>query len=167
MANAITSKTLANASNHERTPIKYYATITGIQNAHTYHYLKPSVKCKLLGAKLNIITAAGEVAQTVTAVTKETAVPSSTIPFDTITQTTAVGKGTAVDGDAGFNALLMASTTALSAVSVLVFTPGANFNDAVATFDPANNDAIIFDFHHADNSTLMVAVLEVEFIPVI
>ncbi len=162
MANAITSKTLANASNHERTPIKYYATITGIQNAHTYHYLMPSVKCKLLGAKLNIITAAGAVAQTVTAVTKETAVPSSTIPFDTITQTTAVGKGTPVDGDA-----LMATTNALNAVSVLVFTPGANFNDAVATFDPANNDAIIFDFHHANNSTLMVAVLEVEFIPVI
>ena len=162
MANAITSKTLANASNHERTPIKYYATITGIQNAHTYHYLMPSVKCKLLGAKLNIITAAGAVAQTATAVTKETAVPSSTIPFDTITQTTAVGKGTAVDSDA-----LMKATTALNAVSVLVFTPGANFNDAVATFDPANNDAIIFDFHHADNSTLMVAVLEVEFIPVI
>lgn len=162
MANAITSKTLANASNHERTPIKYYATITGIQNAHTYHYLMPSVKCKLLGAKLNIITAAGAVAQTATAVTKETAVPSSTIPFDTITQTTAVGKGTAVDSDA-----LMATTTALNAVSVLVFTPGANFNDAVATFDPANNDAIIFDFHHANNSTLMVAVLEVEFIPVI
>lgn len=162
MANAITSKTLANASNHERTPIKYYATITGIQNAHTYHYLMPSVKCKLLGAKLNIITAAGAVAQTVTAVTKETAVPSSTIPFDTITQTTAVGKGTAVAGDA-----LMATTDALNAVSVLVFTPSANFNDAVATFDPANNDAIIFDFHHANNSTLMVAVLEVEFIPVI
>jgi len=162
MANAITSKTLANASNHERTPIKYYATITGIQNAHTYHYLMPSVKCKLLGAKLNIITAAGAVAQTVTAVTKETAVPSSTIPFDAITQTTAVGKGTAVDGDK-----LMATTNALNAVSVLVFTPGANFNDAVATFDPANNDAIIFDFHHANNSTLMVAVLEVEFIPVI
>jgi len=162
MANAITSKTLANASNHERTPIKYYATITGIQNAHTYHYLMPSVKCKLLGAKLNIITAAGAVAQTGTAVTKETAVPSSTIPFDTITQTTAVGKGTAVDSDA-----LMATTNALNAVSVLVFTPGANFNDAVATFDPANNDAIIFDFHHANNSTLMVAVLEVEFIPVI
>lgn len=162
MANAITSKTLANASNHERTPIKYYATITGIQNAHTYHYLMPSVKCKLLGAKLNIITAAGAVAQTVTAVTKETAVPSSTIPFDAITQTTAVGKGTAVDGDE-----LMATTNALNAVSVLVFTPGANFNDAVATFDPANNDAIIFDFHHANNSTLMVAVLEVEFIPVI
>jgi hypothetical protein len=162
MANAITSKTLANASNHERTPIKYYATITGIRNAHTYHYLMPSVKCKLLGAKLNIITAAGAAAQTATAVTKETAVPSSTIPFDTITQTTAVGKGTAVDGDA-----LMATTDALNAVSVLVFTPSANFNDAVATFDPANNDAIIFDFHHADNSTLMVAVLEVEFIPVI
>lgn len=162
MANAITSKTLANASNHERTPIKYYATITGIQNAHTYHYLMPSVKCKLLGAKLNIITAAGAVAQTATAVTKETAVPSSTIPFDTITQTTAVGKGTAVAGDA-----LMATTNALNAVSVLVFTPSANFNDAVATFDPANNDAIIFDFHHANNSTLMVAVLEVEFIPVI
>lgn len=162
MANAITSKTLANASNHERTPIKYYATITGIQNAHTYHYLMPSVKCKLLGAKLNIITAAGAVAQTVTAVTKETAVPSSTIPFDAITQTTAVGKGTAVDGDK-----LMATTNALNAVGVLVFTPSANFNDAVATFDPANNDAIIFDFHHADNSTLMVAVLEVEFIPVI
>ena len=162
MANAITSKTLANASNHERTPIKYYATITGIQNAHTYHYLMPSVKCKLLGAKLNIITAAGAVAQTGTAVTKETAVPSSTIPFDAITQTTAVGKGTAVGSDA-----LMATTTALNAVSVLVFTPGANFNDAVATFDPANNDAIIFDFHHANNSTLMVAVLEVEFIPVI
>ena len=162
MANAITSKTLANASNHERTPIKYYATITGIQNAHTYHYLMPSVKCKLLGAKLNIITAAGAVAQTATAVTKETAVPSSTIPFDTITQTTAVGKGTAVAGDA-----LMSATNALNAVSVLVFTPGANFNDAVATFDPANNDAIIFDFHHANNSTLMVAVLEVEFIPVI
>lgn len=162
MANAITSKTLANASNHERTPIKYYATITGIKNAHTYHYLMPSVKCKLLGAKLNIITAAGAVAQTATAVTKETAVPSSTIPFDTITQTTAVGKGTAVDDDA-----LMATTTALNAVSVLVFTPGANFNDAVATFDPANNDAIIFDFHHANHSTLMVAVLEVEFIPVI
>jgi len=162
MANAITSKTLANASNHERTPIKYYATITGIQNAHTYHYLMPSVKCKLLGAKLNIITAAGAVAQTGTAVTKETAVPSSTIPFDAITQTTAVGKGTAVDSDA-----LMATTNALNAVSVLVFTPGANFNDAVATFDPANNDAIIFDFHHANNSTLMVAVLEVEFIPVI
>jgi len=162
MANAITSKTLANASNHERTPIKYYATITGIQNAHTYHYLMPSVKCKLLGAKLNIITAAGAVAQTATAVTKETAVPSSTIPFDTITQTTAVGKGTAVDSDA-----LMATTNALNAVSVLVFTPSANFNDAVATFDPANNDAIIFDFHHANNSTLMVAVLEVEFIPVI
>ena len=162
MANAITSKTLANASNHERTPIKYYATITGIKNAHTYHYLMPSVKCKLLGAKLNIITAAGAGAQTATAVTKETAVPSSTIPFDTITQTTAVGKGTAVGGDA-----LMATTTALNAVSVLVFTPSANFNDAVATFDPANNDAIIFDFHHANNSTLMVAVLEVEFIPVI
>ena len=162
MANAITSKTLANASNHERTPIKYYATITGIQDAHTYHYLMPSVKCKLLGAKLNIITGAGAVAQTVTAVTKETAVPSSTIPFDAITQTTAVGKGTAVDGD-----MLMATTNALNAVSVLVFTPGANFNDAVATFDPANNDAIIFDFHHANNSTLMVAVLEVEFIPVI
>ncbi|HRQ68541.1 MAG TPA: hypothetical protein P5031_08260 [Candidatus Syntrophosphaera sp.] len=162
MANAITSKTLANASNHERTPIKYYATITGIKNAHTYHYLMPSVKCKLLGAKLNIITAAGAVAQTGTAVTKETAVPSSTIPFDAITQTTAVGKGTAVDSDA-----LMATTNALNAVSVLVFTPGANFNDAVATFDPANNDAIIFDFHHANNSTLMVAVLEVEFIPVI
>lgn len=162
MANAITSKTLANASNHERTPIKYYATITGIQNAHTYHYLMPSVKCKLLGAKLNIITAAGAVAQTGTVVTKETAVPSSTIPFDAITQTTAVGKGTAVDSDA-----LMATTNALNAVSVLVFTPGANFNDAVATFDPANNDAIIFDFHHANNSTLMVAVLEVEFIPVI
>ena len=162
MANAITSKTLANASNHERTPIKYYATITGIKNAHTYHYLMPSVKCKLLGAKLNIITAAGAVAQTATAVTKETAVPSSTIPFDTITQTTAVGKGTAVDSDA-----LMATTNALNAVSVLVFTPSANFNDAVATFDPANNDAIIFDFHHANNSTLMVAVLEVEFIPVI
>jgi len=162
MANAITSKTLANASNHERTPIKYYATITGIQNAHTYHYLMPSVKCKLLGAKLNIITAAGAVAQTGTAVTKETAVPSSIIPFDAITQTTAVGKGTAVDSDA-----LMATTNALNAVSVLVFTPGANFNDAVATFDPANNDAIIFDFHHANNSTLMVAVLEVEFIPVI
>ena len=162
MANAITSKTLANASNHERTPIKYYATITGIQNAHTYHYLMPSVKCKLLGAKLNIITAAGAVAQTATAVTKETAVPSSTIPFDTITQTTAVGKGTAVSGDA-----LMATTNALNAVSVLVFTPSANFNDAVATFDPANNDAIIFDFHHANNSTLIVAVLEVEFIPVI
>ena len=162
MANAITSKTLANASNHERTPIKYYATITGIQNAHTYHYLMPSVKCKLLGAKLNIITAAGAVAQTATAVTKETAVPSSTIPFDTITQTTAVGKGTAVSGDA-----LMATTNALNAVSVLVFTPSANFNDAVATFDPANNDAIIFDFHHANDSTLMVAVLEVEFIPVI
>ena len=162
MANAITSNTLANASNHERTPIKYYATITGIKNAHTYHYLMPSVKCKLLGAKLNIITAAGAVAQTATAVTKETAVPSSTIPFDTITQTTAVGKGTAVDSDA-----LMATTSALNAVSVLVFTPGANFNDAVATFDPANNDAIIFDFHHANNSTLMVAVLEVEFIPVI
>lgn len=162
MANAITSKTLANASNHERTPIKYYATITGIKNAHTYHYLMPSVKCKLLGAKLNIITAAGAVAQTATAVTKETAVPSSTIPFDTITQTTAVGKGTAVAGDA-----LMATTIALNAVSVLVFTPSANFNDAVATFDPANNDAIIFDFHHANNSTLMDAVLEVEFIPVI
>ena len=162
MANAITSKTLANASNHERTPIKYYATITGIKNAHTYHYLMPSVKCKLLGAKLNIITAAGAVAQTGTAVTKETAVPSSTIPFDAITQTTAVGKGTAVDSDA-----LMATTNALNAVSVLVFTPSANFNDAVATFDPANNDAIIFDFHHANNSTLMVAVLEVEFIPVI
>ena len=162
MANAITSKTLANASNHERTPIKYYATITGIKNAHTYHYLMPSVKCKLLGAKLNIITAAGAVAQTATAVTKETAVPSSTIPFDAITQTTAVGKGTAVDSDA-----LMATTNALNAVSVLVFTPSANFNDAVATFDPANNDAIIFDFHHANNSTLMVAVLEVEFIPVI
>ena len=162
MANAITSKTLANASNHERTPIKYYATITGIRNAHTYHYLMPSVKCKLLGAKLNIITAAGAVAQTATAVTKETAVPSSTIPFDAITQTTAVGKGTAVAGDK-----LMATTNALNAVSVLVFTPGANFNDAVATFDPANNDAIIFDFHHANNSTLMVAVLEVEFIPVI
>jgi len=162
MANAITSKTLANASNHERTPIKYYATITGIQNAHTYHYLMPSVKCKLLGAKLTIVTAAGAVAQTVTAVTKETAVPSSTIPFDAITQTTAVGKGTAVDSDA-----LMATTNALNAVSVLVFTPSANFNDAVATFDPANNDAIIFDFHHANNSTLMVAVLEVEFIPVI
>ena len=162
MANAITSKTLANASNHERTPIKYYATITGIQNAHTYHYLMPSVKCKLLGAKLNIITAAGAAAQTVTAVTKETAVPSSTIPFDTITQTTATGKGTAVASDA-----LMATTTALNAVSVLVFTPSANFNDAVATFDPANNDAIIFDFHHANDSTLMVAVLEVEFIPVI
>ena len=162
MANAITSKTLANASNHERTPIKYYATITGIQNAHTYHYLMPSVKCKLLGAKLNIITAAGAVAQTVTAVTKETAVPSSTIPFDAITQTTAVGKGTAVDGDK-----LMETTNALNAVSVLVFTPSPNFNDAVATFDPANNDAIIFDFHHANNSTLMVAVLEVEFIPVI
>ena len=162
MANAITSKTLANASNHERTPIKYYATITGIQNAHTYHYLMPSVKCKLLGAKLNIITAAGAVAQAATAVTKETAVPSSTIPFDTITQTTAVGKGTAVSGDA-----LMATTNALNAVSVLVFTPSANFNDAVATFDPANNDAIIFDFHHANDSTLMVAVLEVEFIPVI
>lgn len=162
MANAITSKTLANASNHERTPIKYYATITGIKDAHTYHYLMPSVKCKLLGAKLNIITAAGAGAQTATAVTKETAVPSSTIPFDTITQTTAVGKGTAVGGDA-----LMATTTALNAVSVLVFTPSANFNDAVATFDPANNDAIIFDFHHANNSTLMVAVLEVEFIPVI
>lgn len=162
MANAITSKTLANASNHERTPIKYYATITGIKNAHTYHYLMPSVKCKLLGAKLNIITAAGAVAQTATAVTKETAVPSSTIPFDTITQTTAVGKGTAVAGDA-----LMATTNALNAVGVLVFTPSANFNDAVATFDPANNDAIIFDFHHANNSTLMVAVLEVEFIPVI
>jgi len=159
MANAITSKTLANASNHERTPIKYYATITGIKNAHTYHYLMPSVKCKLLGAKLNIITAAGAVAQTGTAVTKETAVPSSTIPFDAITQTTAVGKGTAVDSDA-----LMATTNALNAVSVLVFTPGANFNDAVATFDPANNDAIIFDFHHANNSTLMVAFLEVEFI---
>ena len=162
MANAITSKTLANASNHERTPIKYYATITGIQNAHTYHYLMPSVKCKLLGAKLNIITAAGAVAQTATAVTKETAVPSSTIPFDAITQTTAVGKGTAVDGDK-----LMATTTALNVPGVLVFTPGANFNDAVATFDPANNDAIIFDFHHANNNTLMVAVLEVEFIPVI
>lgn len=162
MANAITSKTLANASNHERTPIKYYATITGIQNSHTYHYLMPSVKCKLLGAKLTIVTAAGAVAQTGTAVTKETAVPSSTIPFDAITQTTAVGKGTAVDSDA-----LMATTTALNAVSVLVFTPGANFNDAVATFDPANNDAIIFDFHHANSATLMVAVLEVEFIPVI
>lgn len=162
MANAITSKTLANASNHERTPIKYYATITGIKNAHTYHYLMPSVKCKLLGAKLNIITAAGAVAQSGTHVAKETAVPSSTIPFDAITQTTAVGKGTAVDGDK-----LMATTNALNAVSVLVFTPGANFNDAVATFDPANNDAIIFDFHHANNSTLMVAVLEVEFIPVI
>ena len=162
MANAITSKTLANASNHERTPIKYYATITGIQNAHTYHYLMPSVKCKLLGAKLNIITAAGAAAQTATAVTKETAVPSSTIPFDTITQTTATGKGTAVASDA-----LMATTTALNAVSVLVFTPSANFNDAVATFDPANNDAIIFDFHHANSATLMVAVLEVEFIPVI
>jgi len=162
MANAITSKTLANASNHERTPIKYYATITGIQNAHTYHYLMPSVKCKLLGAKLNIITAAGAVAQTATAVTKETAVPSSTIPFDTITQTTAVGKGRSLEQTA-----LMATTNALNAVSVLVFTPSANFNDAVATFDPANNDAIIFDFHHANNSTLMVAVLEVEFIPVI
>ena len=162
MANAITSKTLANASNHERTPIKYYATITGIKNAHTYHYLMPSVKCKLLGAKLTIVTAAGAVAQTATAVTKETAVPSSTIPFDTITQTTAVGKGTAVNGDT-----LMATTNALNAISVLVFTPGANFNDAVATFDPANNDAIIFDFHHANHSTLMVAVLEVEFIPVI
>ena len=162
MANAITSKTLANASNHERTPIKYYATITGIQNAHTYHYLMPSVKCKLLGAKLNIITAAGTVAQTATAVTKETAVPSSTIPFDAITQTTAIGKGTAVGG-----AKLMETTTALNAVSVLVFTPSANFNDAAATFDPANNDAIIFDFHHANNSILMVAVLEVEFIPVI
>ena len=162
MANAITSKTLANASNHERTPIKYYATITGIKNAHTYHYLMPSVKCKLLGAKLTIVTAAGAVAQTATAVTKETAVPSSTIPFDTITQTTAVGKGTAVNGDT-----LMATTDALNAISVLVFTPGANFNDAVATFDPANNDAIIFDFHHANHSTLMVAVLEVEFIPVI
>jgi hypothetical protein len=162
MANAITSKTLANASNHERTPIKYYATITGIQNAHTYHYLMPSVKCKLLGAKLNIITAAGAVAQTVTAVTKETAVPGATIPFDTITQTTAVSKGTAVSNDT-----LMATTNALNAISVLVFTPGANFNDAVATFDPASNDAIIFDFHHANNSTLMVAVLEVEFIPVI
>jgi len=163
MANAITSKTLANASNHERTPIKYYATITGIKNAHTYHYLMPSVKCKLLGAKLNIITAAGAVAQTATAVTKETAVPSSTIPFDTITQTTAVGIGSRrTPADA-----LMATTNALNAVSVLVFTPSANFNDAVATFDPANNDAIIFDFHHANNSTLMVAVLEVEFIPVI
>jgi hypothetical protein len=162
MANAITSSTLANASNHERTPIKYYATITGIKNAHTYHYLMPSVKCKLLGAKLTIVTAAGAVAQTVTAVTKETAVPSSTIPFDTITQTTAVGKGTAVSGDA-----LMATTNALNAISVLVFTPSANFNDAVATCDPANNDAIIFDFHHANNATLMAAVLEVEFIPVI
>jgi hypothetical protein len=162
MANAITSKTLANASNHERTPIKYYATITGIRNAHTYHYLMPSVKCKLLGAKLTIVTAGGAVAKSVTAVTKETAVPSSTIPFDTITQTTGVGKGTAVDGDA-----LMATTNALNAVGVLVFTPGANFNDAVATFDPANNDAIIFDFHHGDDATLMVAVLEVEFIPVI
>ena len=161
MANAITSKTLANASNHERTPIKYYATITGIQNAHTYHYLMPSVKCKLLGAKLNIITAAGAVAQSGTYVAKETAVPSSTIPFDAITQTTAAGKGKAVSGDK-----LMATTNALNVPIVLVFTPGANFNDAAATFDPANNDAIIFDFHHA-NSTLMVAVLEVELIPVI
>jgi len=162
MANAILSKQMAATANMERNTMKYYADITGVRNDHVYYYLKPSVKSRLVGITMKIYVAGGTTYQTAPAVTKETAVPSSSVPFDVITKSLAAELGTVVANDT-----LMASTTAENALATLAFIPGANFGDAVATFDPAAGDAVIIDLHHGDNATLVKALLEIEFLPVI
>lgn len=156
------SVNLKNIINKGLVPIKIVGAVTTGNSSNTLYYVKPSVRCKLIGAKLHVVTASGANLSSPGLLTKETAVTDPSLPVDTVTISTNINAGTAVDGVF----LNFATTDVAAAKTVKVATPGANHAGTENDFNPAEDDALLILFPKTSNSTLMVATLELEFLPV-
>lgn len=157
------SVNLKNIINKGLVPIKIVGAVTTGNSSNTLYYVKPSVRCKLIGAKLHVVTASGANLSSPGLLTKETAVTDPSLPVDTVTISTNINAGTAVNNDDFLN---FATTDVAAAKTVKVATPGANHAGTENDFNPAEDDALLILFPKTSNSTLMVATLELEFLPV-
>ena len=150
------------------------STPTSLANTKIY-YVKPSVPCKLIGAKLHVLTADGANLASAALLTKETGVTDKNLPFDKLTMgsqfltaspytsvTLAVTPGSAVSNDDFMQFAVASVATAKVSVAGLL---GANYAGSENSFDPKNNDALLFTMVCANNVTVLDAQLELEFIP--
>ena len=154
---------LKNIVNSGLVPVKITGAVTTGKGAATLYYLKPSFRCKLLSAKLHVVTASGANLGSAALITKETAVTDPDLPLDRITISTNVTAGTAVSND---NFLNFAVADVAAATIVKLATPQANHATAENDFNPEEDDAILILFPATGNATLMVATLEIELLPV-
>jgi hypothetical protein len=156
------SNTFAKLVNQENTPFKIRGSITTANGGNTVYYCKPSVKCKLIGAKILVQTAAGANLSATGKITKETAVTDTDLLFDTITINTNVTAGTGADNDD----LMQCAVASVASLIVASFYPGANYLTAENEFNPAESDAILISFAGGSNATLLAGTLELEFLAV-
>lgn len=157
------SRDYAQTVTGEHRTIKYFGAVTTGNSAAVAYYLKPSIHCKLIGAKLYVVTAAGANLSGVGTFTKETAVVDTDLKPDVITISTNISAGTAVSND---NFLNFAVADVASATTTKVAIPLTDHAGAENDFNPDENDALLISFPATNNATLMAATLEVEFAPV-
>lgn len=143
-------------------PFKIVGSVTTGNGAATLYYVKPSVPCKLIGAKLNVITASGANLGSAALLTKETGVTDKDLPYGKITISTNITAGSAVSNDDFMQFAVASVATAKVTVAGL---PQANFLGTENNFDPKLNDALLILFPATSNATLMVGSLELEFLP--
>ena len=158
-------------------PFKIIGSVTTAESAaeSMVYYAKPSVPCKLIGARLNVVTAAGASLSATAKFTKETAVTDPDLGYDKLvfgfqlnvgaaTKTSvAITEGTAVSSD---DIMQLAAASVASATSVATAVPGANFLDAANYFNPKDNDALRIDLPCASHATNLIGTLELEFLPI-
>lgn len=163
MPNVITSNTLSQIANMENSTVKFYGTVGSLQAGTTTYYFKPDFKCKLVGARLHVQTAAGANLTATGKVTKETDVTDTDLAHNTITCNTSISAGTAVSNDD----LLQLAVAAVASLGTVAFYPGANYATSENHFYPEDKDAVRVDFAGGNNATLLVGFLELEFLPII
>lgn len=156
------SKDLRKLMNMGKVPFKVTGSVATANGSTLTYYVKPSVKCKLLLGRLHIVTAAGAALSAPGGITKETAVNDPDLLPDTVTISTNITAGTAVDNDA----LLSVATAGVGSVGVYNMVPAANHAGTANIFDPALNDALLLTLPGGSHATVMAATLELEFIPV-
>jgi hypothetical protein len=153
---------LKNILNKGLLSVKITGAVTTGNSKDTLYYVKPSFRCKVLGAKLYVVTASGANLGSKALITKETAVTDTDLPLDTVTISTNITAGTVVDND---DILNFAVADVAGAKTTKIATPGANHAGTENDFDPDDNDAILILFPATSNATLMVATLELELQP--
>ena len=163
------SKHLAKLGRYPGMTMKVIAPIASINaaaNNNVIYYYKPSIPCKLVGAKMHVLVVAAVALSAVATIVKQTALTDSDLKRDILTVGTLITAGTAVTGT---DMLKFATTSVSAAANVTALpTPGANLMAAETNLNPETNDAIVVTLPCLANAAgaLLSAWLELELMPI-
>ena len=144
-----------------RNTVKIQGAVTTGNSGATKYFLRPSIPCKLIGARLMVVTAAGANMSAAATFKKSKQFAAPSIQYNTLTPAGSLTGGT----DAGKTFMGFAATAVATANTCNHATPGNDYADAENAFSPDNKDVIVVEFPKTSHATLMAATLEIELLP--